>query len=208
MKSLREKIEAIVFAGLKPSGQKADAPAPSAETAMGRLRQRIDKWLSGGPAPSDPLYLTNRTMGQKIKSWSVVAIPLVILVGGVALSLSNVLDPPEVKPQKEPTPAEVAAKLLPNLKDIKIELNHDIDVVEVRIERTGGVHMVGTVKNKTNKTIASADLGCDLTDAGGTQLGAVTAHVENIPANGVKSFELPLKQADASFVLIREIVTH
>jgi hypothetical protein len=112
-----------------------------------------------------------------------------------------------VKPQNELSPAEVAAKLLPNLKDIKIELNHDIDVVEVRIERTGGIHMVGTVKNKTAKPIAAADLGCDLTDAGGTQLGAVSAHIENIPASGVKTFELPLKQPDASFVLVREITT-
>jgi hypothetical protein len=207
MKSLREKIESIVFAGLKPSGGKVEPAAPPPDTAMGRLRQRIDKWISGGPAPSDPLYLTNRTMGQKIKSWSVVAVPLVILVGGVALSLSNVLDPPEVKPQKELSPAEVAAKLLPNLKDIKIELNHDIDVAEAKIERSGGVHIVGAVKNKTNKPIASADLGCDLTDAGGTQLGAVTVHIENIPASGVKSFELPLKQPNASFVLIREIIT-
>jgi hypothetical protein len=207
MKSLREKIESIVFAGLKPSGGKVEAAAPPPDTAMGRLRQRIDKWISGGPAPTDPLYLTNRTMGQKIKSWSVVAVPLVILVGGIALSLSNVLDPPEVKPQKELSPAEVAAKLLPNLKDIKIELNHDIDVVEAKIERSGGVRMVGTVKNKTSKPIAAADLGCDLTDAGGTQLGAVSVHIENIPASGVKSFELPLKQPDASFVLVREITT-
>jgi hypothetical protein len=206
--NLREKIEAIVFAGLKPSGQKPEAAPAPADTAMGRLRQRIDKWLSGGPAPSDPLYLTNRTTAQKIKSWSVVAVPLVILVGGVALSLSNVLDPPDVKPQKELSGAEVAAKLLPNLKDIKIELNHDIDVAEVTVDRNGGVHIVGSVKNKTAKPIASADLGCDLTDAGGTQLGAVTVHIENIPANGVKSFELPLKQQNASFVLVREIVTH
>lgn len=209
MKRLREKIESIVFAGLKPSGGAKDqAAAPPPDTWHGRLRKKIDDWISGGPAPSDPLYLTNRTTAQKLRSWSVVAVPVIILMGGVGLSLSSYLNPPESKPVKEPTAAEVAARILPNLKDIKLDSNKDIEVVEVRIERSGGgVRMVGSVKNRTTHAISSAEITCDLTDAAGTQLGAVSAHVDNIPASGTKTFELPVKQTDANFVLIREIVT-
>jgi len=78
--------------------------------------------------------------------------PLVILVGGVALSLSKVSGSARDEAAEGTEPVGGSQPdLLPNLKDLKIELNHDIDVVEVRVERTGGVHMVGTVKNKTDK---------------------------------------------------------
>jgi hypothetical protein len=208
MKRLREKIESIVFAGLNPSGQKPQtAAAPVATTAWGRLRARVDGWISGGPAPTDPLYLSNRTTSQKMKSWSVVAVPLLILIGGVALTLSKYLDPPESRPVREPNAEEVAAKLLPNLKEIKIEQAHDIEVVEVRIEKGGGIRMAGTVRNKTNHVVNAADITCDLTDAAGTQVGAVTAHVEAIPAASTKDFTMPVKQNDAAFVLVREILT-
>ena len=133
--------------------------------------------------------------------------PLLILVGGVGLSLSSILDPPESRPAKELSPAEVAAKLLPNLKDLKVDVNHDIDVVEVRIERHGAIRMVGTVKNKSNHQIAAADVTCDLTDDGGTQLGSVTAHIEDIAPSATKNFDVPLIQGNAYFVLIREIET-
>src|SRR5882757_3657063 len=146
MNRLRGWLESIVFAGMKPSGgPKQTAQVPT--TWAGRQKARIDQWISGGPAPSDPLYLTNRTWGQKLKSWSVIAVPLVILIGGVGLTLSNVLDPPAAKPIAEMSSAEVAAKTLPNLKNLKIESNHNVDVLEVRVTHDGGTKMVGVVKN-------------------------------------------------------------
>jgi hypothetical protein len=205
MKRLREWMESIVFAGMKPSGgQKQAAAIP--ETWIGRQRARIDKWISGGPAPTDPLYLTNRSWGKKIKTWSVIAVPLVILSGGVALTLSNILTP-EATPVAEMTAAEVAAKVLPNLKDLKIERNHTLDVMEVQIVQRGGTKMIGVVKNLTNHEIPTAEISLDLTDAGGTQLGAITVTIENIPASGTKSFETPLKQTESAFALVREIST-
>ena len=208
MKRLREWLESIVFAGLKPSRQPNQA-APAATGSIGRLRERIDKFISGGPPPTDPLYLTNRSLGQKLRSGAVIAVPLLILIGGVALTLGRYLVPPEAKPVADLTPSEVAAKVLPNMsaKDLKIDSNRSLDVVEARIERSGGVRMVGIVKNLTDHEIAAAEIGCDLTDDNGTQLGAVSVHVEKIPASGTKRFELSLKQAQASFVLIREIST-
>ena len=175
---------------------------------VGRQRARIDSWISGGAGPSDPLYLTNRTWGQKLKTWSVVAVPLLILLGGVALTLSSLVNPPETKPVADLTAAEVAAKVLPNLKDLKVESNRSLEVMEVRVVRSGNVtKMVGLVKNLTTHEIATAEIGCDLTDSGGTQLGSVSVLVEKIPASGTKQFELDLKQTETAFVLIREIST-
>jgi hypothetical protein len=206
MKRLREWLESIVFAGMTPSG----APKPTVvapQTWAGRQRARIDKWISGGPAPTDPLYLTNRSWGQKIKTWSVVAVPLLILIGGVALTLSSLMSPPDTKPTAEMTSAEVAAKILPNLKNLKIDSNRSLDVLELSIVERGGTRLVGVVKNLTNHEIASADISCDLTDAGGTQLGAVTVTVENIPPSSTKPFEMELKQTATAFALVREIST-
>lgn len=206
MKRFRLWLESIVFAGLRPSGP-GSQPAPAPTTRSGRMWQRINHFISGGTAPSDPLYLTNRTWGQKIRSWSIVGVPLLLLIGGVGLMLSHYLDPPEAKPQAELTAAEVAAKILPNIKDLRIDQNRTLEVVEVHIERTGGVRMVGTVKNLTSREVDSAEISCDLTDNSGTQLGSVSAAVDKVPASGTKRFELTLKQPAAAFVLVREIVT-
>ncbi len=207
MKRLRNKLESIVFAGLKPGGQKEKARARPPDTWLGRQRRRIDNWISGSAAPVDPLYLSNRSTGQKIKSWSVVAIPLLILVGGVALSLSSYLKPTSRKSVSELSPAAAGEKMLPDFKDLKIDSPRELDVVEIRIEKTAGTRLIGIVRNKTAHVIASADVSCDLTDADGTQLGSITGHLDNIPAAASKTFELPLRQRDAAFALVREIST-
>jgi hypothetical protein len=204
MNRLREKIESIVFAGLKPGGAKASPEVASPASVMGRLRQRIDRWISGS-GHSDPLYLTNRTTAQKVRAWVVIGIPLLILVAVVGLSLSTFLDPPKAAPVRDLTPAEVAAKLLPNLKNLKLEAGSDIEVVELRLDRNKGMRIVGSVKNKSTHLLASADIICNLTDAGGTQLGGVNIHIDSIPPSGVRNFEMPIQQTDAAFVLVREI---
>jgi len=206
MKRLREKIEAIVFAGMKP-GQKPQA-ATTSDTPTGRLRARIGNWILGGPAPSDPLYLSNRTMGQKLRAWTVVAVPLVIVIGGVGLLMSRYLNPPDAKPPAEPSPAEIAAKMLPNLSNLKIEGGHDVDVLEVQLERGSTMYVVGTLKNKTAERVAAADLNCDLTDAGGTEFGSVIVRVEDIGPSAVKKFRVAVKPTEATTVMIREINTH
>jgi hypothetical protein len=67
--------------------------------------------------------------------------------------------------------------------------------------------MSGTVRNKSNHTINSAEITCDLTDSAGTQIGAVVARVENIPPAGTKDFSQPLPHPQAMFVVVREIST-
>lgn len=206
MKSLRETIESILFAGLKPSGGRPQVPvAPPPVTRWGRLRERIDLWISGGADPADPLYLTHRTTAQKLRAWSVVAVPLVILVGGAVLVFLTIGNRHDAKEAKDLSPAESAAKLLPNLNDIKIESSSSVDVVEVRVDKSAGVRVVGTVRNKSNHPIASADVTCQVTDANSTQLTSIVFHVENIAPGATKDFSVPLTQQDAAYVLVSDI---
>jgi hypothetical protein len=203
MKRIREFFESIVFAGMKPASQAA--PKPQLKW-LGPLRGLAERFLSGGPAPTDPLYLTNRTPGQKLRSWGLIAIPCLVLLGGVAITLSSYLDPPAPPPAKELTAAEITAKLLPNMdRDFKLAPPSVVQVVEARVD---GMRLVGKVKNTSAKAIAVAELVIDLTDAGGSQVGAVAAVVENIPPSGTKDFEIAIKQRNAATALVREITLH
>ncbi len=203
MKKVREFFEKVAYAGLKPSGQKPEARR---DTGWGRVRTKIDAFLAGGPAPSDPLYLTNRSFGQKAKPWLIVGIPMLILLGAIGISLSNILEPPEAPPVAEPTAKELSAKILPNLDaNLKIASNNDVEVVEVRVEHTGGSKVVGSVRNNTNHEIAAAHMVLDLTDTKGSQVGGVEVQVESIPASKVKAFSMPIAQHTAAFAIVREI---
>ena len=202
MKRIREFLESIVFAGLKPGGQTAPKPQLM---QLGPLRGPIERLLSGGPTPTDPLYLTNRTLAQKIKSWSLVAIPCVVLAVGVGVTLSNVLDPPTAKPLKEPRAAEITAKLLPTMdKDIKLAPPADVQVLELKVD---GSRLVGVVKNNTTREIAVVELVIDLTNTTGSQIGAVKGIVEKLPPSGRKNFQIPTKHSDAALALIREVTS-
>ena len=97
MNRIREFFESIVFAGMKPGAQ---AVPKQNLRWLGPLRDPIERLLSGGPAPSDPLYLSNRTPAQKLKSWSLIAIPCLVLALGVGVTLSNFLDLPKPNPSR------------------------------------------------------------------------------------------------------------
>ena len=60
-------LESIVFAGLKPGGPEG-ASGTATQMAWGRCADRSSA-CSPAAAPTDPLYLTNRTFGQKMRSW-------------------------------------------------------------------------------------------------------------------------------------------
>ena len=202
MKRLRAFFESIAFAGLKPAGQKAE---PKKTRWLGPLSGALDRFLSG-PAPNDPLYLTNRSFGQKMKSWSIIAVPCLILVAGVGVVLSNILEPPASKPVKELSAKELAAKVLPNIDaGLKLEQNTDIEVVEVRIDHNGPTRLTGVVRNATTHDIPAAHIVVDLTDANGTQVGCVEARVETIPASKTKDFAVAIAQSKAAFALVREV---
>ena len=93
--------------------------------------------------------------------------------------------------------------MLPNLDtDIKLQPSSDVQVLEVRVE---GSRLVGVVKNTTAREIAATELVIDLTDAAGSQLGAVNGIVEKIPGSGTKNFQIAIRQRGAAFALIRTV---
>ena len=199
MNRIRKFFESIVFAGLKPGAQ----TAPKRQlTWLGPLRGPVERLLSGS-APTDPLYLTNRTLGQKLLSWSLIGIPCLVLFAGIGITLSSLLDPPVAKPAKELTAAEITAKLLPNMdKDFKLAPASDVQVLEARVD---GTRLVGRVKNTSTRAIAGAELVVDLTDADGSQVGAVSVVVEKIPPSGTRDFEIPIRQRNAATAMVREV---
>lgn len=202
MKRIREFFESIAFAGMKPGGKTA---ANRQLKWLGPLGGPVERLLSGGPAPSDPLYLTNRTLTQKLKSWSLVAIPCLILAAGGWYALRT-LNPPEAQPAPEPTAAAIAASTLPNLaKDIQLAPSTDVQVIEIKVE---GSRLVGKVRNTTAREIAVTELVIDLINPAQSQIGAVNGIVEKIPAMGTKEFQIPIKQRNAAFALVREVISH
>jgi hypothetical protein len=204
MNRLRELLESIVYVGLKPATREV-RQGPRFKW-LGRLSGPFERLLFGGPAPSDPLYLTNRTTGQKIRFWSLIAAPCIVVLAGFGYMLSSMMDPPDVKPAKELTASEIAAKMLPNVgKNLNLPTNRAVEVVEVKVQNSGGAKLVGTLRNNTDREIASAELIVDLTDLAGSQLGAVSTTVQNIPPGSTKTFQLPIKQTGASIALVREI---
>jgi len=203
-KNLRQVVESIVFAGMKPSSSPA-APAPR---KAGRLRAWFDRLLAGGAAPSDPLYLSRRTPGQRIRRAAVIAVPCLIAAVPIALALTNYFQKKTVIPKLDLSPAEVAAKMLPNMDNVKLDTNRDVDILEIHIDRSKGVALMGRIRNNTNHPIPTGEIIFDLTDSTGSQLGGVIQRIENLPPQVQQTFRLPIEQETASFVLVREVHTH
>ena len=204
LKRFRRFIDSVVFAGLKP-----DAPREQAKPLrrLGPLRGLLERVLFR-PAPSDPLYLSNRTFDQKVKVGLAIAVPCLIVVGVTALGLSHIFHAKGPGPDAEMSGAELAKKLLPNMDTtVKVEVNKDVQVLDAHVEREGGMKVVGTVKNNTDRLIRTTQIVLDLTDRTGSQLGAVSARVDNLAPNATGSFQIPIEQTDAAFTLVREVQT-
>jgi len=204
VRRFRRFIDSVVFAGLKP-----DAPREQAKGTrwLGPLRGLANRVLSR-PAPSDPLYLSNRTFDQRVKLWLAIAVPVLILAGITALGLSHFFQARLPGPAPEPSAAVLAAKLLPNVdKSLKIEVNQDAQVVDAHVDSEDGMKVVGTVRNNTDRLIHATEIILNLTDTTGSFLGAVNAHVDNLAPNATMEFQIPIEQKDAAFALVREVQT-
>ncbi|HMD70172.1 MAG TPA: FxLYD domain-containing protein [Bryobacteraceae bacterium] len=203
MKTLRKLWESIVYAGMRPDSAPS---APRSGRRLGRFRDKVERFLSGGPAPSDPLYLTNRSIFQRARVAILVLIPCLILLGLLALGVSHRLRVRE-KPVHQPTPAEIAQATLPNLvKNIQITTDHDLEVAEARIQHGDPTMVVGTVKNNTAHAIDNARVVFTLTTEVGAKLGYVAVHIEHVDPKSTAPFSLGIEQENAAFALVREIV--
>ena len=168
------------------------------------IARRIERFVSGNSV-ADPLYLTNRSAGQKTRLWVLIGVPCLLLALAIGVALSDILGPQAPKAAAEPSPTEVSAKLLPNIgTDLKLERNHAIEVEEVRIEHAGGLHVNGVVRNTTEHDIANAHVVLDLADLSGSQVGAAEANIQGIRAQKTKAFSITIAQPTAAFALVRE----
>ncbi len=200
-RSLRQLIESVVFVGLKPG---APAAGPQPRRWLGPFREWIERFLSPGPPPSDPLYLSRRTPRQKFLFAIKLACPFVILGVGVMWSFEIGLFHKE-KPKLDLSPAEVAAKMLPELDRIKIESNKDVEVPSVGVDHNGATALTGTVRNNTPRSISGVDVFFDVTDANGSKLGNVRTHFQNLAAKSESSFHIPIQESNAAIAIVREI---
>jgi hypothetical protein len=200
---LRRFIESVVFAGLRPSG----GPPPETKPVrrLGPLRDKIELFLSGGQAPSDPLYLTNRTWKQKLRLALVIATPTALLFCALALVFSNVYSP-KAAPPREISAAEIMANLLPDLeKTVNIDTNKDAEILQLRVLRDGPPRVVGILKNMTDRVI-SVEFDIDLTDLNGSRVSTSTERVEKAPPNSSIPFEFPVNP-EAGYALVRKVRT-
>lgn len=198
---LRSFIESVLFAGLKPDTR-------ATETRRGHwlapVRERFEKLLSGR-APTDPLYLSNRSWKQRIKSGLAVGILCVVLVAALGWGLTKILPRGEPAAAQAPSRAEMIAKLLPDLeKTLKNHANPDAEVAEVRVVQGDAPRLSGLLTNKTNGTV-SIEFVLELTDANGSRLGAVTERVNDVPPRSAVPFDIPLKEPETTFALVREV---
>jgi hypothetical protein len=204
-KSFRERVESIVFAGLKPG-----APPSQAKKVpwIDRLRQPMERYLNAG-ASSDPLCLSNRARWRRAGFWVLLIAPCVLVAALAGVALLGVVRKRDAV-SKELTPAQIAAKALPADLDqsIQLHIERDLDAAEVRVDHTGvSTRLVGTMRNRTDKTIAHAEVVFDLADQRGSGLGAVSAEFDRIPPLGSAAFQLPIEQTAAAIAIVRDVRT-
>jgi hypothetical protein len=194
-------LESVLFAGLKPD---ARLPQPAKRGRLARLREMIDR-LVAGRAPTDPLYLTNRTWKQRLRAALLVAIPCVVLAAAGGLVLWAFLPGEPVR--REPTAAEMLAKLMPDVeRSLKASSNSEAEIADVRVVQGDIPRLSGFLSNKTKRTL-SIEFTLDLSDANGTRLGSVTERVSDVPARAAAPFDFYLKQTGAALAVVRGIRT-
>ncbi|MGO9228769.1 MAG: FxLYD domain-containing protein [Bryobacteraceae bacterium] len=203
MGKLRALFESFVYAGLKPRGPGVEPVKPRSA-----WRQRLDRIING-PPNTDPLYLSNRTVWQRIRAWVVILVPAVLVLAVLVLAWSGVFQSDEPPKLKEPTAAERAARVLPNFNPkIQLPANHELDVQDAHVEHGSPTRVAGVVRNNTDHTIASADMAFDLLDDRGSRLGAVSTHVEQLSPHSTTPFRFVVKQDNAEHVLVRDYEVH
>jgi hypothetical protein len=202
-KKLKGLLEGIAYAGMSSSNPRQTGAQSARPGIFGGIRQRLEGFISG-KAPDSPLYLTNRTIGQRLRFGLVVALPLVVIVAAVwYVSLGHKV----TAPPRELTPAEIAAGTLPTI-DPKVDgVSSDLKITEVQVNHAEPPTLVGNVSNVTDKVITLAEFSFDLTDVTGSQVGAAAGKMEKLAPKESRRFEIPIKPRDASYALVREVRT-
>jgi hypothetical protein len=183
----------------------APARRPSGPAAKGRLRTTLERWIAGAPS-SDPLYLTNRTFFQKARMWLLLGIPCAVIGLVVASGYLNREQTPSAA--VNPNAVEGPPVALPNLDAVKLDSVKNVELTEINVVRGGASPVLtGKVRNKTGEVIRSVDCSFYLTDVNGSQLGSISVHLADLPANGTSEFQRPLQQKLAVAAIVRDLHT-
>ena len=176
--------------------------------------KRIERLVSGSSS-ADPLYLTNRSLTQKIRTGVLIGTPVLVMGVFMYLALDKKFDHPAsvetlaaraATAKAKDKPGEITAKVLPNLDhDYATEQSRDVEVVEALVSRSGERVLSGRLRNNSDRIIRQAEVIFDLTDEDGSQLGGVLVKVEDIPAKSTAPFKMTVPQAAARTALVREL---
>jgi hypothetical protein len=181
-------------------GARSAEGAPAANTGL------VDRLLNG-PAPSDPLYLTNQTFGQKARRILFMASPI-LLVSAAGLLVITLLVPKSTNAPKMLTASELRTRTLPGFdKHFKLDSNQDLEVTEVHFEHTGASTIVGKIHNKSGRRITLAVVVFELADPSNSALGAVTVTELDLAPGASRAFKKPIEQTNAMSALVREVDT-
>ncbi len=176
------------------------SPENEPPSGMSRLRAVFSRVVAGRPH-SDPLYLSNRPWWKKSLVWTLIGIPCLAVAGTlVYLTKRDMMD----APPPQPTAAEIAAKLLPDLNTASLPTNHEVELLDAHVDRATGA-VVGRVRNRTANRIQEVEIIFNLTDGSGGQLGAVSVKIKNLAGKGAADFRQPVRQRGAVVALVREI---
>ncbi len=172
---------------------------------LGALRDRFERFLSGR-APSDPLYLSNRTWKQKLVLASLIAVPLLVLTALVAIGSTDVFRLNKADPyyhaiaQAPPNAAAPQPAPDPRLGRAGLE------VVNIRILKDVVPPVVtGMVRNNTNRDVPSAEVTYYLADERGSLIGSESTSVRKIGPHASVAFRVPLKMKKAEYALVRDV---
>lgn len=193
-------VESIIYAGMKPGARSTDG-APAAKPGL------LARFLAG-PSPSDPLYLTNQTLGQKVRRLLLMVFPVIVVLVGVLVAI-GVHGAKGQKAPRELSAAEIKAKVAPAFnQEIKLDSNHDLEVTEVHFERAAGSSlMVGNLKNKTDHQITQVVIAFELADPSRSGLGGVTVTETHLAPGAVRTFRKPIDQTNAMYALVQDVDT-
>jgi hypothetical protein len=133
-----------------------------------------------------------------------LGIVLGILVIGVSIYfLVTILQHPAEQAEKTgppPKPIEIVPK------GFKVEKNKDLEIVEIEFDKNKRPkEIVGTLRNRTDRTFSKCEISFDVTTRSGEQLGGANTTVNNLAGHQSVKFKIPVPYENAGFVLVREL---
>lgn len=200
MKRIQAFLERLIFAGMKPGAPMPGGPKDPLRW-LGPLRGPVDRFLSGTRS-SDPLYLSNRTLRQKLLTGSVIVLPFGAVLTLLFLAAAGRFSTPP--PQTKESPA--VAINLPSFSDVQVKSNRELVVLEARVDPGARpVTLTGTAKNMTDRRIRTAEIIFEVNDRRGSQLGRQTVILENVEPQQIARFQVPVRARGAVIALVSEV---